>query len=369
MSPPTEQLIRDYLNRLSVAARSRLGAEDRRALVDRTREFIERNVGDIGRADPRQAAALLSRLGDPAAIVEKESGRLLALRGETGQPASGPTRRSDRTRSSGRAARLRRAPGTASWHWPQASGSPTLQDQVLTGGVAAPPGNDHLTVLLPGQQDTAPGLTEAAAIPPFSAELTGLSEPALATAAGFPASSPAPALAEPLATAEPGPASRPRWPSMAPFTAEPALTAVAPQHAAPRRTSQSAVIVAGVLGWARAHPLEAAAAVLMGLGGAAYPPVWLLGAAVAFTSKVWDYRDRWIGLAGPLLILVIGTSAAVSLGSAHASFGGYVHESWVYADLLSRIGAVLGTYYLIWRVEHPRRAPEVPPWNRPHRVG
>ena len=72
MSPPTEQLIRDYLNRLSVASRGRLGAEDRRALVNRTHDFIERNASRSGPATSMQVAALLSRLGDPSVLVDQE---------------------------------------------------------------------------------------------------------------------------------------------------------------------------------------------------------------------------------------------------------------------------------------------------------
>ena len=41
MNPPTEQLIRDYLNRLSVAARGKLGFSERQSLLDRTRARIE----------------------------------------------------------------------------------------------------------------------------------------------------------------------------------------------------------------------------------------------------------------------------------------------------------------------------------------
>ncbi len=81
MSPPTEQLIRDYLNRLSVAARGRLSSDDRRALVTRTHDFIERNASRSGPATALQIAALLSRLGDPGALVDQEVARLAAEHG------------------------------------------------------------------------------------------------------------------------------------------------------------------------------------------------------------------------------------------------------------------------------------------------
>jgi hypothetical protein len=120
---------------------------------------------------------------------------------------------------------------------------------------------------------------------------------------------------------------------------------------------------------ARQRPLESLAAVLLGLGGAAYPPVWLLGAALALGSRAWDYRDKWIGLAGPVLLLIVGTVAGVSLGSQPASFGSHVHDAWVAADIVSRIAALLGAAYLVWRLGPGRRQPSVPPWNKPHKVG
>jgi hypothetical protein len=69
MSPPTEQLIRDYLNRLSVAARDRLGPDDRRALVDRTRKLIERKADFAGRPTTLEVGKVLARLGDPVALL------------------------------------------------------------------------------------------------------------------------------------------------------------------------------------------------------------------------------------------------------------------------------------------------------------
>jgi len=108
--------------------------------------------------------------------------------------------------------------------------------------------------------------------------------------------------------------------------------------------------------------------VLMGFGGLIYPPVWLLGAAVALLSKRWDFRDRWVGLAGPVFLVIAGTGILVALGGNHSSIGPYVHEAWTSAVWLSRAGAVLGAAYLTWRVQRGRREPPVPPWNRPHRI-
>ncbi len=82
MDPPAEQLIRDYLNRVSVAARGRLNAAERREFLARLRESIERQTGPPGTADPADVSNLLSGLGDPGALVDRERERLAALTGE-----------------------------------------------------------------------------------------------------------------------------------------------------------------------------------------------------------------------------------------------------------------------------------------------
>jgi hypothetical protein len=80
MEPTAEQLIRDYLDRLSVAARTRLRSNDRRAFLERTREFIERRAGAPGAADPDAVLEALSSLGEPEAAAESEQARLVAER-------------------------------------------------------------------------------------------------------------------------------------------------------------------------------------------------------------------------------------------------------------------------------------------------
>ncbi len=131
MSPPTEQLIRDYLNRLSVAARGQLGSDDRRALVNRTRDFIERKTGLAGPPTAVEVARLLSGLGDPAGLVQQERERLAAVRGEQAEPAS----RNWMTRA------LRGAggrPRPASWHWPVQEGSRADLQLTLLGSDGRP---------------------------------------------------------------------------------------------------------------------------------------------------------------------------------------------------------------------------------------
>ena len=108
---------------------------------------------------------------------------------------------------------------------------------------------------------------------------------------------------------------------------------------------------------------------LLGLGGAIYPPVWLLGAAVALASRMWDYRDKWAGLALPLLLTLIGTAVGIANGS-HVSAGQGVHEGWVYGGRrLAASPLCSALAYLGWRSLHGRRPPAVPPWNKPHKIG
>jgi len=466
MSPPTEQLIRDYLNRLSVAARGQLGPDDRRALVSRTRDFIERKTGFAGPPAAIEVARLLAGLGDPAGLVDQERQRLAAVRGETPELTAGRSRMPKV---------LRRQPGKirgASWHWPvQEPGRADLRLSLLDGGAAtdsssaagesrppsqapnspapnspapngevpngvpdgsrptgATPDQSRPTGATPegpgpngaGPSGAAAGLGAAAGPDSGDAVRDG-SEPAggAGTAplgSAEPAesdwfsrlSSPAP-YAPPLSSTEPAPTSadqvsesgppgtvksggqaKPRWPAVVASGASqngttqfadsssvaageapdqpdqaPAWQLMTAKKSAIARSARR--LAAAILAWARSRPLEATAVVLLGLGGGIYPPVWLVGAIVALASRAWNYRDKWLGLAGPLLLTVIGTAVGVAAGGR--SIGHDMHEGWMFAVVISRIAAVLSAIYLGWRTAHARRAPPVPPWSKPHKVG
>jgi hypothetical protein len=120
-------------------------------------------------------------------------------------------------------------------------------------------------------------------------------------------------------------------------------------------------------GRARERPLEAVAVVLIGLGGAVYPPVWLLGTALALASKVWDIRDKWLGLAIPLFVVIVGMGADISLSGTQRGLGGYFREAWIFGGHLCRIVAVLGAVYLAWRSQQPRRQQSAEPWKKQRR--
>jgi hypothetical protein len=119
--------------------------------------------------------------------------------------------------------------------------------------------------------------------------------------------------------------------------------------------------------WARQRPLEAVAVVLVGLGGAVYPPVWLLGAAIALASRAWDARDKWLGLAIPLFAVVVGMAADVSLSGAQHSAGAYFREAWIFGSHLGRLLALLGAVYLVWRTQQPPRRQLKEPWKKQRR--
>jgi hypothetical protein len=392
MSPPTEQLIRDYLNRLSVAARGQLGPDDRRALVNRTRDFIERKAGLAGPPTALEVARLLSGLGDPSALVQQERQRLAVVRGQMPQP---PAARNPITRM------LRRdsaKPRSASWHWPAVAGSRTdLQVKLIhSDGTAAPDkgGGMNGTGTNGAASDGGPAATEVSApyVPAqpgdpdwFFQALSGESEPQHGMV-----DTPLPVADDgQAADSVPADRARPAWPLAdadgatsspnavsdtdlaepgvpARTTASPAWQLTTPPDPLVRRQLRRALTATAA--WCRRRPLEASAVALLGVGGAIYPPVWLLGAVVALPSRVWDGRDKWLGLALPLLLTVVAAALGVTVGG-HLSVGQGMHEGWLFGVVGSRVGAVLSAAYLCWRSAHGRRPPAVPPWNRPHKVG
>jgi len=112
------------------------------------------------------------------------------------------------------------------------------------------------------------------------------------------------------------------------------------------------------------QPLEATAIILLGLGGVIFPPVFVLGALVALGSRLWHYRDKWVGLVLPLVLTIIGIAAGVAVGGR--SHG--LHYGWVTLNIVSRVAALLGAGYLAWRTGPGRRPPPAPPWHKPRRA-
>jgi hypothetical protein len=424
MSAVGEQLFDDYLSRLFAAGRGKLKRADRKALVARTSNFIEQTTGPVGIASELDVAKFLAELGDPAGLVDAEEARLAAGRG-----AQAPGR-ADRVRGLGRISR--RLSAQARLHWPsQPAGSPHLthslmavatkdetlaaqEERVLTGKVIRPrvklrrrstdrdgpipadevatpesqaaddeygsPQPAPATITRLGRRPSWPShvATDASwldsvlkpdpdeglldEMPEGEADelaLEGEADAGVLAGAALDREMDESALAD-EALDEQGDegeldgAALPAWDVVAHRT-----------RLVARRASLLAFWVADRF---RRQPVESVAATLLGIGGAAFPPVWLLGAVVALGSRIWDGRDKWTGLALPVLATILGTVAGVCL-TGGASLGHDVHNGWVFADVLSRIAALLGAAYLARRAAHGRRPPAVPPWARPHKVG
>ncbi len=128
-------------------------------------------------------------------------------------------------------------------------------------------------------------------------------------------------------------------------------------------------VVLNVLDLVRSHTVEFLAVLLLGVGGAIYPPIWLIGAVLALPSRKWDIRDKFIGITVPILLVIIGTVLVLVLGGQHGTIDSYAQEAWLAAERLSRVVAVLGAGYLLWVLRRGRRVPRQPPWNMPHKLG
>jgi hypothetical protein len=117
--------------------------------------------------------------------------------------------------------------------------------------------------------------------------------------------------------------------------------------------------------------LEAIAVLLLGLGGAIYQPIWLIGAVMAMSSRKWDLRDKWLGLALPVLAVLIGTAIEITFGARLSGYGSYLVEAWVAAGRLSRFAAVLSALFLLWRVHRYQGNPtrRLPPWSPDRKPG
>lgn len=124
-------------------------------------------------------------------------------------------------------------------------------------------------------------------------------------------------------------------------------------------------IAGRVWGQARHHPLEAVAVVWLILSVLIFPPLWLIGVFIALLSRLWNPLDKLIGLAGPVLLAIIGTGIGLAMGATRHSPGDYFKEGLALSTDLFRVGAILGAIYLAWRVTKGRRQEATPPWMHP----
>ncbi|HEV2242480.1 MAG TPA: hypothetical protein VGR98_15665 [Streptosporangiaceae bacterium] len=475
MEPTAEQLIRDYLNRLSVAARTRLRSDDRRAFLARTREVIERRSGSPATADTGEVQEVLSSLGEPVAAVENEYARLAAARSKRaaarsgvwrprGSPAGEPSPDADAGPDSDAAADPRPASGSrptrSPRHLPRAAVDVShLEGRELKGDIEKKVKvNRPLTSRFrPGQPAKLEQPSRPVRVPrprpggsrPRDVNGAGPSgsgpgsERADSNARGSPATVPEPAgpQAPPPETTPGGapsaasvlpvdwlpgagqaPAAAPETPSAGtsgpgaappetgtPEASAPGGSAPAPPEAGhgtagsaarpaggvPASASRPARVVTSPLprlsrgrppgvtpGRARrlvsfwgGRRLEAAAVILMALGGLVYPfPVWLLGFSLwllgvifAAASRQWSPNEKWAGILGQVALVIAGTSVGLALGGQRHSLAAYGHEVLADSRYMMQIAALLGAAYLAWRAYRGRRYP-LPPWRRPKRT-
>jgi hypothetical protein len=120
---------------------------------------------------------------------------------------------------------------------------------------------------------------------------------------------------------------------------------------------------------ARRNKLETAAVLLLGISAFIFVfPYWLLvallGGVVAIWSLIWNARDKWVALAGPPVIALVGTIvAALIIGGRGDFFGSYPEAFRLYVGYLYRGGSLLCAVYLALQA---RRGPQrrLPPWKR-----
>jgi hypothetical protein len=420
MRPPAEQVVRDYLSRLTVAART-LPPEDRQAFLARYQNLVERQSGVRDMADPADVMRALSGIGEPEALVERERTRLEAQRKEReaaaskagfwkpaprakggrngsaggGQPRTGPRSIEDLVRKDGRPVTgevtITTRPMSSRWR----PGGPLKPKKSRRGRVPPPPPDSSRPPGQDGSADSGPPVGQQPVrqqpAEPQAAEQRPADAPsgavgsALAAAGGAaaatgaagaaPAGTPAtPVPAELSATPTPAEASATPTPAGPPATPAPTrhlrrpVRRQLPRRLQPGDLTRDMARMAAEAG--RQHRLETICVVMMALGGLILPfplwevgfLLWLVGAVIASTSKLWSLPDKWIGLVGPPALTIIGTAVAVSLGGARSTGSAYLHETLTTSMYLFMIGALLGAAYLAWRIHRGRRPSEIPPW-------
>lgn len=495
MRPPAEQLIRDYLNRLSVVARNRLKPEDRRAFLARIGDFIERQSGVRGTADPAEVMRILSSIGEPETVVERERARLEARRSERaaaasrvvlwkpqgkGEADSAEADSSQLTNKDGRPLtgeiKVTSRPITARWRpgeplkqlesqvkpptrggrrgwasWARWSDWARWIPRPRPGGSAPSAGGPPMSGPQTAERSAAPAGTGPAPEGSRGGASDGWKGAGGSSGAG-PSGGAGSAVeartaggARPSAgAAPPGPgeavssgsrgvghagsngvASAHQLPPTAPATPDAPARPVSPQAAQPDagplapRPGDGAQAAPGFVGRTlrvgtarravrigrvarpapamrgrrpmpgevtriiarraadagRQHVLETACVLLMIVAGLIYPwPLWLVGfliwlvaVSIATMCSVWSLPDKWVGIVGPVALVIIGTATLVSMGGTLANLHDYVHEALADSVWLIKVGAVLGGGFLGWRLERGRRPPAVPPWLRRNR--
>jgi hypothetical protein len=388
MNPPTEQLLRDYLNRLSVAARGKLVFSQRQSLLDRTRARIEAECGGINGASAVQVRRALAELGDPIVLVEREVGRA-----RSGMSTADARYDTSIAGNGNREMAAEQAPANN-----VVKGSEIGEDLLVTGGPnGSKPGRGSGSIrsVLAGlawaqrrrrrASAASESVTRATPRRPGGGSGGGSSGGSGARPGGTPGGEPRkpglipsprrPTASEQIGSSELLAAPRPSG-AVSPRGSGP--DGSGPDGSGPDKDGNRSAsprgglpgrLISSVAAVARDNTLEVLAIVLLGVGGAAYPPIWLVGAALALPSKKWDIGDKFFGVTLPVFLLIIGTVLIIVFGGQQASISAYAYEAWLGAGRLSRVLAAAGALYLAWRLRRGRRQAKQPPWNVPRRIG
>jgi hypothetical protein len=308
-----EKLVLDYLGRVSSAAQRTLPKGDRLLFVGRTRAAIEKRCGPLAKAEPAKVMEMLAELGDPRVMVKKELERL-----ETAHRGGAPP------------------PPVVIWKPTMDDWKPTKEDWKSTGEDWKPAKDD--TEPIPRQTGQPPESVPPGSLPPGSLP-PGSVPPGSVPPGSVPPGQAPPASAQTVNDAGGG------APRVAPAPPPPSLLALA-----------------------RSHPLETVAVLVLGVGGLIIPLVWVIGGLIALVSRVWDARDKWLALFGPLIfVFAVLLAFGVLGGGTRDFFTAFSYAFDAYREYLIRAGAVLTAVYLAWRIRRGPRMRSLPPWQRPHR--
>ena len=326
-----DKLILDYLARVTEAGLRYLPKGARIAFVGSTRARIERECGPAGLSDTTRVAEVLEGLGEAEDLVKQERARL---------DAAWVKRRATDKEAGAAAAAVITAPRehrpiTSRWR-PATDTRPLPHPPPATGGDYQPASMPPAPV--EGRRRGLPGVAGKRGPADGSSQADQGSHPGGGLAGG---TSPAG-----------GTLRRPQGAALLGDAAAWAARGIA------RQASAAATL-------SRRRPLEATSIVLLGVGGLLYPfPFWLLGAVVAVMSRFFVPRDKWIALAGPAVIALLGTlvTALIVRGKGNP-VEIYTHALRLDVGYLLRAGSVLCAGYLALLV---RRGPRVrvPPWRR-----
>jgi hypothetical protein len=399
MTEQAEQLVLDYLRRVSDAAHGVLRSDHRVVFVGRLRGRIQEMCANAGATKATDVAKILDRFGDPTALVAREQSRLrgmersdeaedtipAAVEEEPStepipvvQPASerpvsetvAVEIESDATATASAAGERSNPAAGATSHQP--AGAVTDQPAAAATGQRAGAALDRpLRAIL--------GWTAKSVYRPPQ----GASDRTAGVARNeTPGSAPDPMVVR-------SPTSDRRIPDPANSSRTTPGQRVTPQarptHSGPPLYEPPTVrhigaevpaITSKLVGrlppnaryrLSRSALLEGIGVALLGVGGLILPvPLWFLGALAVLPSLDWNRVEKAIGIAAAPGAVVLGALVHPSRQGGWGDPSAYMTVLQTQGMNLFRIGAAVGAGYLAWRmltrIQPPRR--RRPPWRR-----